>query len=88
MNDEQPSTTKKLNKSISLMIINWINNFQNQTTKIKSLKELSNGSILVNLIKLVITNEKSDIGDYFDNLNLDDVNECFELIHVAMESQF
>lgn len=58
---DQSASKGKLNKSVALMIINWFNSLMGEDTNkhIKSLKDLSDGKKLLNLVQLYFTELKT-----------------------------
>ena len=55
---EAKPASKRLNKEISHMIIRGKNKFESNKQKIMSLKELSDGNIFINLLKIQFENQK------------------------------
>ena len=64
-----------------------INNF-NYETKIKSIKELKNGVILLNLIKIIMLNCKDEGVDHLTNFETDDINMRYQVLSFLIKQKF
>jgi hypothetical protein len=80
MNAEQGSQQKKLSRSVTKLIINWLNNF-NREPKIKTLTELSDGRILLYLVEIIVKDKSCFDNEMFLELEVDEeMNKRFKLV--------
>lgn len=85
INVSNSSNLKQISSHTALLIIKWINSIfsPNNNNTITSLKDLQDGIIFINLIRILLDDEKQNM---MNSVNLNDVNLRYDLVKLMIQS--